>query len=160
MHLDEAMPRWQFRERHEIHIDADPQRIYDAIRAVRADEITFFRTLTWIRRGGRNLPEGILNAGKTKPILDVATETTFRYLADDPPHEIVVGTCIARGVDAAMNFLIIPEARGCRVTTETRVFAAGAKARRRFALYWFVIRPGSGIIRRMWLRAVKRRAQA
>lgn len=159
-HLDEAMPRWQFRERHEIHINADPQRIYDAIRAVRADEITLFRTLTWIRRGGRNLPEGILNAGKTKPILDVATETTFRYLADDPPREIVVGTHIARGIDAAMNFLITPEASGCRVTTETRVFAADAKARRRFALYWFVIRPGSGIIRRMWLRAVKRRAQA
>ena len=159
-HLDEAMPRWQFNEVHAIDVDADPRRVYDAIRAVRADEIRFFRTLTWIRRGGRKLPEGILNAGKTKPILDVATQTSFRWLADDAPREFVVGTHIARGVDAAMNFLVTPAARGCRVTTETRVFAADVAAARKFAVYWYVIRAGSGIIRRMWLRAVKRRAEA
>ena len=33
-------------------------------------------------------------------------------------------------------------------------------ARRRFAAYWRVIYPGSAIIRRMWLRAIERRAMA
>lgn len=159
-HLDEAMPRWQFNEVHDIHVDADAQRVYDAIRAVRADEIAFFRALTWIRRGGRSQPENILNAGKSKPILDVATRTSFRWLADDPPRELVVGTRIGPGVDAAMNFLIAPDGRGCRVTTETRVCATDAKNKRLFAGYWRVIHPGSDIIRRMWLRAVKRRAEA
>ena len=49
-------------------------------------------------------------------------------------------------------------AGGTRLTTETRVFAPDRSVRRRFALYWTAIRPGSGMIRRMWLRAVKRRA--
>jgi hypothetical protein len=156
-HLDDAMPRWHFNERHSIHVNADPQRVYDAAKAVRADEIALFNMLTWIRRGGRPLPEGILNAGKTKPLLDVATRTSFRYLADDPPREIVVGTRIAPGIGATMNFLIVPEAKGCRLSTETRVFAPSKK--HLFALYWRAIHPGSDIIRRMWLRAIQRRAE-
>ena len=32
-------------------------------------------------------------------------------------------------------------------------------ARRRFGAYWLFVRPGSGLIRRMWLRAVKKRAE-
>jgi len=35
-----------------------------------------------------------------------------------------------------------------------------ARARRRFKVYWFFVHPGSALMRRMWLRAVKRRAEA
>jgi len=62
---------------------------------------------------------------------------------------------------AAMNFLVEDAGSGaCIVTTETRIYATDASARRRFARYWRVIYPGSALIRRMWLRAVKRRAEA
>jgi uncharacterized SAM-binding protein YcdF (DUF218 family) len=58
-----------------------------------------------------------------------------------------------------MNFLIAPDGPdGSVVSTETRVFATSPAARRRFAAYWRVIYPGSAIIRRMWLRAIRRRA--
>jgi len=40
---------------------------------------------------------------------------------------------------------------------ERRVCANDASSRRKFALYWRVIDPGSAIIRRMWLRAIERR---
>src|SRR6185295_2548192 len=72
--LDELMPEWQFHERHERHISAPPARVYAALRQVRADEIAFFNTLTWIRRFGRPLPRGILNAGQD-PIVDVALKS-------------------------------------------------------------------------------------
>jgi len=42
--LDQWMPRWQFDERHSIHVDASPEKIFEAIHAVRADEIFLFRT--------------------------------------------------------------------------------------------------------------------
>lgn len=45
------------------------------------------------------------------------------------------------------------------LTTETRVYATGAPTRRAFARYWRVIYPGSALIRRMWLRAIKKRAE-
>jgi hypothetical protein len=45
------------------------------------------------------------------------------------------------------------------LTTETRVYATDPAARRRFARYWRVIYPGSSLIRRMWLRAIRKRAE-
>jgi hypothetical protein len=180
--LDEFMPAWQFHERHTIKVAASPERAFDAVRRVRANEISLFKTLTWIRRGGRNLPEGILNAGDTAALLDVATRNGFIYLASEAPREVVVGTVVVappgtrskRGTLtpqtfktplppgfalAAMNFVVTPDGPNASiVSTETRVFANSPESRRRFARYWRVIYPGSAIIRRMWLRAVRRRA--
>ena len=60
---------------------------------------------------------------------------------------------------ATMNFRVTPDGLGASVvSTETRVFANSPEARRRFAVYWRLIYPGSAIIRRMWLSAIERRA--
>jgi hypothetical protein len=158
-HLDEAMPLWQFDEVHTIHVDAPPERVYAATRAVTADEIYLFRTLTAIRRLGRKMPANILDAPRAEPILDVATRGGFRWLADDPPRELVVGTRIGPRTTAVMNFLIRPDGKGgSDLSTETRVYAATPRARRAFAVYWRLIHPGSDIIRRTWLRAIRKRA--
>ena len=62
---------------------------------------------------------------------------------------------------AAMNFRLEDDADGwVRLSTETRVFATSEQARRNFALYWRVIYPGSALIRREWLKAIRRRAEA
>jgi hypothetical protein len=177
--LDDFMPVWQFGESHTIEVAAPPAEVFDAIKRVRADEILFFRTLTWIRRGGRALPPGILNAGTRESLIDVALKGGFVRLAEDSSRELVIGTVVVapagtRGTLtpevfrrklppgfalAAMNFLVAPEgAGGSRVNTETRVFANSPGAARRFAPYWRLIYPGSAMIRRMWLRAIKRRA--
>lgn len=179
--LDEFAPAWQFREFHRLRIAAPPTRVYEAITRVRADEVVLFRTLTWIRRGGRPLSESILNPGAREPLIDVATRTTFVRLAEDVPRELVIGTVViappgARGTLtpqvfqqplppgfalATMNFVVSPDGPGGSiVSTETRVFANSLPARRRFAAYWRVIYPGSALIRRMWLRAIERRAMA
>lgn len=160
--LDEIMPVWQFDERHEIAVAAPPAKVFEAIHAVTADEIFLFRALTAIRRGGRKGPESILNVPEKQPILDVATRTSFKLLADDAPHELVVGTIIERPdvTLATMNFRVLPNGNGSLITTETRVHARTAAAARRFAVYWRVIHPGSDIIRRTWLRAIKRRAES
>src|SRR5438046_1249920 len=92
--LDRFFPAWQFHEVHSMAIAAPPERVYDAIRRVRADEIVLFRTLTWIRRGGRPAPATILNATGRDSIIDVATRSGFLRLEDDPPRELVVGTVV------------------------------------------------------------------
>jgi hypothetical protein len=180
--LDEIVPAYQFSERHEIEVAAPPARAFEAVLSVTAGEITLFRTLTTLRRFGRPGPESILNAPESLPILEVATRTSFLLLAREADREVVVGTLVAvppgfrrpstptpdwyRALSgpgyakAVMSFVVHPDGAGSRVTTETRVFATDASTRRRFAAYWRVIYPGSAVIRRMWLRAIKRRAEA
>ena len=181
--LDRVAPSYQFHEIHRTTVRATPERAYRAIKEVTASEILFFRELTWLRRFGRHGPESILRAPEHRPLLDVATGTSFITLVDSA-REIVVGTVVisppnarrARPANAeefaalgaqgghalaTMNFVITPRADGtCLVSTETRVYATDEAARRRFAAYWRLINLGSAFIRLMWLRAIKRRAEA
>jgi hypothetical protein len=182
--LDAFVPAWQFGEFHELSVNASPERVYAAIEAVRADDIRLFRTLTWIRRLGRSAPEGILSPSQ-RPILEVASTSGFLRLADEPPREILLGIVIVadpheRAMKAialrrpetfapphlpglclvGMNFLIRPDGLGGSiVSTETRVFATDDAAHRAFATYWRTIYPGSALIRRGWLRAIKQHAE-
>src|SRR5258707_9484508 len=185
--LDQFAPLYQFSEFHSIRISASKAQVYRALKLVTAEEIFFFRTLTWLRRFGRPGPESILNPPPHVPLLNVATKTSFLVLADEPDSEIVLGTLVAaprgwrpRGkptpdafralfvntntpgfASATMNFRIEDAGpTACTLATETRVYASDASTRRRFALYWRAIYPGSALIRRMWLRAIARRAES
>ena len=61
---------------------------------------------------------------------------------------------------AAINFRLEDAGNGeTLLTTETRVYATDDSARKRFAAYWRVIYPGSALIRVMWLRAIRDRAE-
>jgi hypothetical protein len=59
------------------------------------------------------------------------------------------------------NFTVedAPEPGYVIVRTESRTKGLSEKARRSFRPYWWVIRPWSGLIRRLWLKAIKRRAE-
>ncbi len=178
--LDEFAPVWQFNEVHTITVRALPDRVYRAIRGVSAAEVRFFRALTWLRRFGRPGPPSLLNPPAHLPLLEVATGSGFLLLADEPNRELVVGAVVIaprgaprptspaafRALDApgyakaTLAFEIEPAApAGSLVTTETRVYAADAATRRRFGTYWRIIYPGSAFLRRMWLRAIRRRAE-
>jgi hypothetical protein len=180
--IDAFTPEFHFRERHETTIAAPPARVFDAVRTVTASEIALFQTFTWLRRFGQAGPESIMNAPEHRPILDVATSTSFLLLHDRPPHEVVVGTVVVAppgtirtpefGVEhfklltspgfatATMNFRIEDAGEGrSRLITETRVFATDPTALGRFTTYWRIIFPGSAILRVTWLRAIKARAE-
>jgi hypothetical protein len=179
--LDDFVPRYQFNEVHSIEIHAPPDSVYQAITKVTAREIRLFRILTWIRSPHIGpVRESILNPAEDAPVLDVATRSGFLLLAQAPPHELVFGTIgfggplgVSKptpewfrefdkpgGAKIAMNFLVTPLPNGSTsVRTETRVYATDDVARRRFARYWRVIYPGSSIIRVMWLKAIRARAE-
>jgi hypothetical protein len=182
--IDDFVPAYQFAESHTIRIAAPRERVFATIRDVTAEEITFFRTLTWIRRFGRPGADAILNPPPNEPILAVATRSGFMKLAEEPDSEIVLGTLVVappgwrpnkdkkpRPEDfkalhepgfalAAISFRVEDASKGdVLLTTETRVYATDAWAKRKFAAYWRTIYPGSALIRVMWLRAIRRRAE-
>src|SRR5262249_37688667 len=115
-----------------------------------------------------------------RPLLEAALHSGFLLLGEDPGREIVFGTVLCRRLPglsklsapafaalsepgfckAVMDFRVAPEEGGVvRLTTETRVFALGDSARRKSAAYWRLIYPGSALIRREWLEAIRRRAE-
>jgi hypothetical protein len=167
--LDEYAPVFQFREFHSTVVAAPKDRVYAAIKAVRPGEIRFFKTLMAVRLLGSPRDD--------RPIIESFTSGWFHTLADEPGREIVFGRAGNNGralppeqfrtsretplLKIAMNFRIAElDATHCLVTTETRVHASGGDVLHGFAAYWRMIRPGSALIRRMWLRAIKLRAEA
>jgi hypothetical protein len=166
-------------------VGADQARAFRATCDVTSREIRLLGLLMGIR----SLPALLLGRGPRRsdlgrPVLDVALDRGFVRLAEDEPRELVLGAAgrfwtLAPGqcvpldgpeafrafaepdhVKATMDFRIQELGPGlCRVTTETRIAATDASARRKFGLYWSLVHPGSALIRLMWLRAIKRRAE-
>lgn len=182
--LGEILPSPQFSELHTTWVAASRERTWEALQATTLAEMPLARLLFALR----SLP-GLLARGRTlpsdraAPVLDQFTAYAFTILAEEPRRELVLGLVaqpwrLGGGtfrraetaadfegfgepgfVKAAVNFLLIDEAGGTRLTTETRVVATDPAARRKFARYWRAVRPGSGLVRRAWLRAIKRRSE-
>ena len=84
-----------------------------------------------------------------RALISPATAEEFRRF-DSTNHAIAV-----------MNVRLEPLNRGgTRVYTETRIRTIGPQARWLFRLYWLLIKPCSGLLRRAMLNGIKRRALA
>lgn len=162
--LERLLPRYHFAERHTIEVRASPVRALAAAREVTLDETPLVRLLFRLR--GLPTPHG--------SIFEAMRAIEFDLLwADD--SEVVLGGIgqpwrvrgsVRREADfgsfaepgfAKMAFNFAAEGR--TISTETRVLLTDEASRRRFRRYWLLIRPFSGLIRRSWLRAAKRRAE-
>jgi hypothetical protein len=155
--LDEFMPAYEFAERHAISIGAEAADVDLALRGVTFREVPLMRVLLLLRGIGRPAAdETVLGAISRRA----------RTLADVPGEGIVLSLggrfWRLRGgggeppAEAVIDFRVEPG----RLTTETRVHLSDDGSRRRFARYWRVIRPFSGLTRILVLRAAKRRAEA
>lgn len=171
--LDAFLPVYEFSECHALAIDASPARIDNALRAVSISDIPVTRALWFIRRLGRPYGE------PAKPF--VAGGPPAVVLEDVPAEGLVLGLTgqfwRLRGDNdrgkptTPEQFAAYDRPDACKavidfrvgstvLTTETRVHGADPAARRKFARYWAVIRPFSGLLRILFLRAVRRRAEA
>jgi hypothetical protein len=157
-----------------------------ALRRADFGESRLIRALLWLRglpaRAGRpTAAPG--RAGESSGLtLEAMERGGFTRLADRPAEELVFGVvgrfwtpsggrarvdaaafkAFARPglAKAAWSFALAANADGTtRLTTETRVHCPDGASRRRFRVYWLAVRPGSGLIRRAMLRAVKRLAE-
>jgi len=164
--VHDALPVYHHVERHEIRVAASPERALAAAREARLDDVPLVRLLFKLR-GLRSAPKG--------PIWEALLAEGFQPMGDDTvvlvgrPWSPKGGTRRVEDFVAfaepgyakmAMDLRAVPEADGSRLETETRVYLTDASARRRFRAYWLVVRPFSGLVRRSWLKAAKRRAES
>lgn len=171
--LDDFLPTYEFAEHHSLAVRAPAARIDAAFRSVSIADIPIARALWWLRRFGRT------HGDPTKPF--VGGELPGVVLEDVPEEGIVLGLTgqFWRPFGArdpgtpstAEGFLAYSRPDACKavvdfrvgsasLSTETRVHVGDPGARRKFRRYWFVVRPFSGLIRILLLRAARRHAEA
>jgi hypothetical protein len=148
--LDAVLPSYQVREYHETTVYASPDGALAAALALPAACDPIVAALFWLRG----------SPGGSLPLRDFFPQLHIRPAISTPTAFIGLGDFL--GVTIAFGIWAVPlsMARGTRLATETRVHAAGFAARRRFRLYWFVVGPFSALIRRRWLAAARRAAEA
>jgi len=162
-------------------IAAPPSAVWDALHEVKLTGLP----VTVVLSAVRFLP--VLLAGKgfghlhDRPFLDVLP---VPLLSSEAPSSVVFGGALqawrltggeeppeldadglrawsAPGwVRAGMDFRLTPLGNGTELSSETRVVSTDAATRRRFALYWLFVRPGSTAIRWEVLTAVALKAEA
>ena len=181
--LDALMPTYDFQERHELAIDAPAERVRAAVNQVSFADIPLMQTLGRIRAiamGHVRAPSGAQGVAPAVPIVAMIQNPRSGFFPlVDTPREFVFGLAgqpwnnagvrltpeefliwaPPETVKIAANFLIEDIGSGrSKVVTETRILASDASARRKMAKYWALIYPGSGLIRRGLLDAVRERA--
>jgi hypothetical protein len=187
--IDEYLPRWDVRERHHIDVAAPTEAVFAAIgetdlgSALLARLILGARALPGALMAGRAGVRSLSRRARVPITLRTLEARGFTRLAERRPTELLLGlegrfwppdgdvrtppaaefatTPPAAGAARAVwNFALATKPDGItELTTETRVLCADAAARRRFLPYWLLIRPGSGLIRRSMLRAIRRTAE-
>lgn len=181
MHLHEKyLPRHHFSERHALDIAAPASRVMAAARGFRPEGDAFFKYAI----AARELPMRVLHrlqgrTGAPQPSFGMDNFTPLEQRGD---RELVLGLAgkfwqtdygqarIADGqsflafnapgaAKLVLSFVAEPLTdTHTRLVTETRVFCLDDEARRKFAPYWYLIRPVSGLIRRRMLAAIGRQA--
>ena len=165
MTVTDALPVYHHCERHSLRVDATPEVALAAARETRLEEVRLVSTLFRLR-GLRAAPRGPIWASMQAQGFRLHDPETLVLIGRpwSPRGGIRAGEDFVRFTEPgyakmAMDLRALPDGDGARLETETRVFLTDAASRRRFAAYWLVIRPFSGLTRRLWLRAAKRRAE-
>jgi hypothetical protein len=166
MLLDDWLPLYRISERHARTVDASPDEAFAAFLAMPVGCDPLVRALFRLRG---------LDDGAQTSVEEFSGRPPFVRLAAGE-RELVFGS--GRGSDGfartpeqwlsvaepglkiAANIRVVPLANGrARLATETRVLPLGRRTAIGFRLYWIVVRPFSGLIRRRWLRAAGKAAR-
>lgn len=159
-HLDDILPEYQFNERHVKSIHARPEQVMQAVRQSTLGDLKSLVTLMRIRAAALRTPYQQLGF-ENERVLDALYAQGKGYVPlGGTEHEIVMGHVPGGPVRIAFNFSVEDAGGGwSSISTETRVLALDASSRRIMALYWRLIVPGSGLLRRQWLEGIKKRAE-
>jgi hypothetical protein len=186
--LDQFLPEFEFNEVHSLTVNASPHQVFIAIRELTSAELSplIFGMLNLRNLPARLLGKETSEISEVSPFLDQLYQGGFIPLGELAGNEIVFGLIgqfwkLTGGKEPAIagpeaflafddptcakvaaNLKVSPEGKNglACCSTETRIHVFDPQTRRKFAFYWRLISLGSGWIRILWLRAIKRKAEA
>jgi hypothetical protein len=177
--MDEFLPQHDFSAAYDIRINAPASVVYQSLLRSDFNELWLVRVLMTIRSGKR-LPRNRVPGDLRQRLQG----TGFVILSEVPNEEIVIGIagrfwrpdggrckeltakdfagfCRSGFAKAAWNFKLRAESpRSTVLSTETRIKCYGSAAFWKFRLYWTVVGPFSGLIRKAILKQVKTEAES
>jgi hypothetical protein len=176
------MPVCDVSEYHETTVHAPIEKVYAALRTANLGDSPIIRLLLRLRELPAMLTTGS-HKRNLKLNLDAIIKGGFVLLGENPPNEIALGIvgrfwtlsgsrCRVNAEEfiafdlpgyakAVWNFSLVEEsAELTRLATETRVRCLDDASRWRFRLYWALIAPFSGLIRREALRTIRRSSES
>jgi len=176
-HIDLFAPNPDAVETHTIKIAASPAVVYRALWTADLGGSLVIKLLLALR----SLPGFVLRGSRPrsqKVTLQTVIDSGFGVLNEEPGSEIVLGVigrfwrpvgnlspfkrddfdrAVPPGMAHAVWNFRVSEGRNAStvLSTETRVTCGDLASRRKFRLYWFFVRPFSGLIRRIMLKNVR-----
>jgi hypothetical protein len=180
--LDQFAPRPHFKASYSVVVDVSADEAYRAIWTTDFGSSSVITALMLLR----NLPslllrrKAALHVGRSLT-LQAVIDSGFGRLAETPGREVVLGLVgrfwtptgnlepfrpgyftgeLPPGLAKAVWNFAVQDRRAAgepvRVVTETRVVCADPASKHKFGLYWALVRPFSGLIRLVMLRAIQR----
>jgi hypothetical protein len=179
LRIDKFLPHHDFSAAYEISINAPPSLVYESLLRSDFSEVWLVRLLMALRTGKR------LAHGRVPTDLRQRLQGTgFVILSEVPDEEIVIGVagrfwrpdggrCMGlMAVDftefsrpgyakVAWNFKLRAESpESTLLSTETRIKCFGHAALWKFRIYWSLVGPFSGLMRKAILKQVKTEAES
>lgn len=181
MLINHYVPVCQFRERHDMLVDASPAMLLDAVSEPGITDDPWMRTFIRMREFPERFLSRLTGGGELQGKLPFGFDN-FLLLGRDGDREIALGLLgkfwqfdygQVRVPDAAaFHRFDVPgvaklvlnlsaekmDGGRTRLATETRIFCNDRKSTLSFTPYWWLIRPVSGLIRRRLLARIARQA--
>jgi hypothetical protein len=177
--IDELLPNHDFSAAYEIRIHAPTSVVHQRLLCSNFNEVWIVRLLMTLRSGRRIPPNRV-----TSDLRQRLQGTGFVMLAEVPGEELVIGVAgrfwrpdggrcldLTAGhfagfsrpgyAKVAWNFKLRTDSTESTVlSTETRIRCFGRTALWKFRLYWSLVGPFSGLIRKAILKQVKVEAES
>lgn len=163
--LNKYLSKYDYKETHSIDINATPSECYQQTFEI---DLAQSRIISFLFKL-RGMP-----FSKTK-FRDFTNEVKFTLLEENEPIEFLYGFWANSNVEWVTNKeIFINGAKGyrfqsvwnfkfedldndkCKISTETRVKCLTKSTKFFFSIYWFFIKPFSGLIRKEMLRLIKK----
>lgn len=180
--ISKYLPEYSFREVHFREVAASPETVIEAAANYSPEADPFFRKMIGLRelpmRLGNRLrgkpadsipPFGLHNfvpLGRVKDS-ELAYGLIGRFWRPDfgleivPDSQAYLDFAMPGFAKLALGFSAITQQNGTtRLTTETRVFCPDLACRLKFAPYWYLIRPISGLIRSRILTSIQKAGES
>jgi hypothetical protein len=167
--IDKYLPQYTFGEHHETVVNCPIQNVYDVARDFDLSKSKLIKFLFRLR----GLPT------KRMRLQDFIVDIGFTYLEENPPYENLTGfwmrprieripsyedflnDSISSRVKVVWNFRFEEmEENKTKVSTETRILCVVPITKLTFGLYWTMVKPFSGLIRKEMLNIIKDGSEA